>query len=136
MNTTEPAGLAMEAHTYTAWDCLNDFFGVDEINVGHPQIVDDWYVSIRLKGRYDMERVSQAYALLPGVSRATPTVAMGDGPTTCAARSGGDCPAGCTETTAYYFVSSSPGSVEHIDTWDGAPYDSEAPDWYTLCDGS
>ena len=144
LRATEPTALAMRDGAYTAWDCLNAFYSVQELHVGYLSIVDGWYVDVELKGRYDMVRLAELYGKLPGVIEAFPTAQMGDGPTTCVSRSedtyeyvvddrGGDCPAGCTETTAYYFVSASVGQVEHIDTWDG--FTATPPTWYSICEG-
>jgi hypothetical protein len=146
MSVTEPTAQAIDAGEYDAWDCLNDFYGLEQASVEYFQLIDDWMVVVRLKGNYDMPQVRTLYAALPGVKEVSLVFPLGDGPTTCASRSGdtyeyvvddrgGDCPAGCTTTTAYHFVSTSAGVVEQTDIWEGYPHDQAAPPWYALCDG-
>jgi hypothetical protein len=145
---TEPAGQAMQAGTYTAWDCLSDFYGLRDVLVHHSEVTDEWSAVVTLEGLYDVDQLTGLYAQLPGVLAAQVDGGLGDGPTLCAARSGqtyeyvvddrgGDCPAGCTETTAYHFVSTAPGVVERLETWQSGPEAgiAPAPDWYSLCRG-
>ncbi len=100
---------------------------------------------LRLRGRYDVVRLTALYDELPGVEMEGYEVGGngGDGPTTCVVREGetyryvvdrreGDCPSGCGSVHADLFVSTAPGVVERAAAWDaGAPL----PDWYVICDG-
>jgi hypothetical protein len=148
LQLSESAAMSMRSREYHAWDCLNDHYGLEDLRVEYSTLTDTWYGLLTLEGIYDMPSVAGVYAQLPGVHSAQPDGAAGDGPTTCAARSGeryeyvvdlraGDCPAGCTETTAHRFISESAGRVEMLDVWQSAPNAgrrTDAPAWYAICD--
>lgn len=142
LRPTEEAAQAMQAGTYHAWDCLNDFYGLEATSAEYSSLIDAWFATVRLKGRYNLELLAEVYAQLPGIDEATPNWSGGDGPTTCARRSNGvyeyvvddrtgDCPAGCTSTTAYYFTSPAQGQVQLVESWDGGV----SPGWYSICQG-
>jgi hypothetical protein len=130
---------SIEAGDYSAWDCLNDFYGVESLEV-IPNIFGPSLVLITLKGIYDLDRVAEAYRMLPGIEDADPNFGGGDSSTICALRdatrieyvvdrAGGDCPAGCTTHDAQLFASDAAGSVEAGASWDtesGAP----PPEWF------
>jgi hypothetical protein len=125
----------MRAGGYSAWDCLNDFYGL-----ASPPDVSDAFVVLELEGTYALDVVAPVYAELPGVEQAQPNVVFGDGPTICAARDGedyeyvvdrrgGDCPAGCTTNEAHHFRSTGAGVVEALEVWDSHTGET-VPDWY------
>lgn len=142
LSVTEPAAMAIEAGDYHTWDCLNDHYGLQDVVVDYSWLTDAWSVTITLEGLYDMPEIAKLYAMLPGVKEAGTFGGVGDGPTTCVERRGeryeyvvddrgGDCPAGCTTTTAYLFVSTERGVVEAQGKW--SSQDGERPAWHEIC---
>jgi hypothetical protein len=132
---------SIEAGEYSAWDCLNDFYGVEALEVRRQ--LGGTFVLLTLKGIYALDQLSTLYEKLPGIESAGSNVGGGDGPTICARRApgdmarieyvvdraGGDCPAGCNTHDAQLFASSAPGVVEAIDSWSTGP-GGNAPEWY------
>lgn len=145
LHVTEQMGQAVQAGTFTAWSCLNDFYVAERVTAAYLSLTDDWWVDLELKGLYDTAALATLYAQLPGVLGAETVAPWGDGPTLCVSRAQGryeyvvddrrgDCPAGCIETTAYYFVGSTPGVVAQAGTWDDTSGEP-APPWYSICAG-
>ncbi|HEX6764013.1 MAG TPA: hypothetical protein VF103_01020 [Polyangiaceae bacterium] len=137
---TELALASMRAGEYSAWDCLNDFYGL----VSPPE-VSERVVVLELEGMVAIDEVASVYAELPGVEQAQPNGFFGDGPTICGFRDGtnyeyvvdrrgGDCPAGCTTNEAHRFRSTGAGVVEALEVWESATGASR-PDWYTRACG-
>jgi hypothetical protein len=134
----EPNDLTMQSITakqYTAWDCLNDFYGLESL-----EVVAGWVV-LKLKGNYDLELLAGLYESLPGIRSAQPNLGGGDSSTICARRdgskleyvvdrAGGDCPAGCNTHDAHAFVSTAPGMVEAVGDWNSETSETW-PDWFT-----
>lgn len=126
--------LSIQAGDYSAWDCLNDFYGLESME-------GDALVLLTLKGRYNMNRVAAIYAQLPGTERADPNWSGGDSATICARRgtsvieyvfdhAGGDCSAGCPIHDARRFESAAPGVIEFKQAWSsdsGVPL----PEWFS-----
>lgn len=144
LSLTEPAALSIESDEYGFWDCLNDRYGVEAVQLDYSRLTDTWQGFVTLEGVYDLERVAELYAMLPGVKSTGPGSTHDDGPTTCVTRNGdlyeyvvddrgGDCPAGCTETTAYRFRSRGAGDVEALEVWSSR--DGARPTWHLICDG-
>jgi hypothetical protein len=127
---------------YSAWNCLNEFYGPATLTIHEFTITND-LMEIELKGIYDVDRLAQLYAQLPGAEGASSNGSIGGGPTICAWRSGeryeyvidragGDCPSGCTSHEAHHFASDPAGQVSALEVWqspDSAPL--PAPEWYT-----
>jgi hypothetical protein len=140
---TETALTTMQAGLYSAWDCLNDFYGVTSLIISEAESVDV-DVIVELKGNYAMDVLARVYAGLPGIERTFPTSVDGDGSTLCAARdgalfeyvvdrAGGPCPDGCTTHEAHHFRSTAPGVVEALEVWDSESV-SAVPEWFArLC---
>jgi hypothetical protein len=122
---------------YTAWDCLNEVYGLRSVT---PL---DSGVELELDGIYNLPLVFERYRQLPGVTGGASMLGGAPAPDICVAREGeryeyvfdaaGECPEGCPERRAYYFVSESSGQVTQLAAWDattGAP----VPDWFEeLC---
>ena len=129
---------------YSAWDCLNDFYGLKSMRVLEYKHPISTFVILTLKGNYNMSLVAGAYRMLPGIVQAEPEGFGGDTSTICAQRSGtnfeyvlhyatGDCQAGCSIHDAHHFVSTSAGSIETRETWDSTT-DERVPEWFArLC---
>jgi hypothetical protein len=128
---------SIRAGQYSAWDCLNDFYGLQDLFVGST------YVVITLKGTYDIVELSKLYQKLPGI-RSAGSSRGGDGPTVCAGRNGstfeyvvdradGDCPAGCITHEAHAFVSTAPGEVEARGVWNSASREGDSSLFTKLC---
>jgi len=128
---------SVAAGQYTAWDCLNDVYGVTSLATGIG--VRDRAALLALEGTYDMARLATLYAQLPEVESAQANGTL-DGPTLCAARdgdrheyvidrAGGDCPEGCTEHEAFYFESTSAGQITAGGRW-SSESDGPAPEWF------
>jgi hypothetical protein len=138
LGLTDLAAQSVSAGQYSAWDCLNDVYGLTSITTN--DIFGRAYALVELHGIYDIRRLAELYAQLPGVNTAEPDAFGGDGPTLCVKRAGdryeyvvdqagGDCPAGCTEHEAHYFVSEAGGQVAAVERWSslaGQP----APEWF------
>lgn len=142
LGVTELAAQSITAGEYSAWDCLNERYGasVGELNEG---LGGNWSLLVTLRGIYDLSRLVERYAELPGVTTAEPNFALGDGPTLCAARdgdgyqyvvdrAGGDCPAGCTEHDARAFASEAAGQITVLGAWTSASGEP-APAWFGIC---
>jgi hypothetical protein len=133
---------AMQADSYTDWDCLLDGYPVTDIQYEKYTSLDMFTVQIELRGIYRLDPIAAQFAGLTGVSSAEASMGIGDGPTICLTqsdsvwhyvfdRAGGDCPAGCTtHAYAYFTVSSDGATIERVGAWsDGSS--SPAPDWVT-----
>ncbi len=140
LTPTEVAFQSIEAGQYSAWDCLNDFYGLESI-VPSPLTITRSFVVLTLEGIYDLPQLAELYGQLPGIERAEANGFGGDGPKICAQRiargieyvvdnAGGDCPAGCTTHDAHHFESAAPGEIEALDTWNSEDT-AEAPEWFT-----
>jgi hypothetical protein len=130
---------SIAAGEYSAWDCLNDFYQLDAMQMT-PMKVGGSFVAITLKGQYNVAELSHLYAMLPGIKSVEPNGILGDGPTIRARRrddaleyivdrAGGDCPAGCTTHDAHFFVSTAPGVVEAMGSWNSESGEAP-PDWW------
>jgi len=108
--------------TYTAWDCANDAYEIEDINPG------GGYALLTFDGTYDIEALADEYALFAGVTYAEPNHTMGSGSTVCVVPDGdtwhwridegsGDCPAGCINHEYSYFVTQANGSVASHGSW-------------------
>lgn len=143
LTPSDIAFASMQTGEYSAWDCLNDFYGLEAIELYESTLGRPW-LTIELEGNYALDVLARVYAELPGMEYVGPNYFGGDGPTICAERdgdvyeyvvdrAGGDCPAGCTTHEAYHFRSTGAGEVEALETWDSTSVAS-APDWFTrLC---
>jgi hypothetical protein len=142
LHFTDIGTQALAAGEYSAWQCLNDFYGVSDLQTYG--LSGDTWATLTFEGVYRIELLVDLYAQLPEVVSAEANVSVGDGSTICAARdgdryeyvvdrAGGDCPAGCTEHEAHHFESDAAGQVTALDVWDsedGQP----APAWFgELC---
>lgn len=112
----------MQAGTYTAWNCLNDAYGVQSANFNLGLVP---FAELELEGIYNIRRVAQQYGGLPGIKSAMPNMGGGDGSTICVVeqneithyvfdRAGGDCPAGCTEHEYKHFTVTAGGGVSEL----------------------
>ena len=122
LQTDSQTASEMQAGTYTAWNCLNDAYGLQNtiISVGSVP-----FVELELEGIYDIERVAKQYAALPGIKSASSNIGGGDGPTICVVRkddawhyvfdrASGDCLAGCYEHEYTHFTVSTNGTVSAL----------------------
>jgi hypothetical protein len=102
-----------------------------------------WSILITLRGIYNLPRIAELYAALPGVTAANANYGLGDGPTLCAARTGqqyqyivdragGDCPAGCTTHDMRAFRSDAAGQITPLGSWSSNSGDA-APAWAGIC---
>lgn len=136
---TRAAAVAFEDGQYTAWDCLNEAYGLQDFSA------HDLWVDLTLAGTYNLAMVSERYRQLPGVTAVADIFRSLDGPTICVSRegdryeyvfddTGGYCPESCWEHRAYHFASEAPGQVTQLAAWDsttGAPI----PAWFgAICE--
>ncbi|HTV26036.1 MAG TPA: hypothetical protein VMG12_45375 [Polyangiaceae bacterium] len=141
LGLSDVAAQSIGAGEYSAWDCLNEPYGasVGELNEG---LGGNWSLLITLRGIYDVSRIAERYAELPGVTTAEANFALGDGSSLCAARegeryqyvvdrAGGDCPAGCTEHDMLGFESDAAGQISALGAWTTGS--GAAPAWATIC---
>jgi hypothetical protein len=131
---TEAAAKAFADGVYTAWDCLNDAYGLTGFSA-YEQTID-----LALDGNYNLSHVLEQYEQLPGVTSGTYAGGSLDGPTICVLRDGGRheyvfddtggfCPTDCTEHHAYHFSSDAPGQVTALAEWDSTTGDP-VPAWF------
>ncbi len=129
---------AVEAGTYTAWDCLHARYGWTAQRTTE---TTRWQiVSGTVVGRFDMTVIAGLYGQLPGVTRTTLSGFI-DGSSVCVDRepdgtyhyvfdeASGDCPSGCTAHHRYYFVSDADDRITAKDEHAGGP--GPRPDWVT-----
>ncbi|MEW5855256.1 MAG: hypothetical protein AB2A00_41145 [Myxococcota bacterium] len=138
MEVTSVTAQSMDAGDYHAWDCLNDYYRLQ--SMFRETSYGEW-VSLQLQGIYNTLKIAELYAQLPGALRvyASGGDVMGDGPTICVGRMGGeyhyvfdnrggDCPSGCTSTVAYHFVTTEDGTITADGVWDSGS-GTMAPEW-------
>jgi len=135
LNMSDTAVELIRSGNYDAWDYLNTFYGIADMDTF--VFIDNFIVTLSYNGRLNTYKLSQKYAVLPGVVRAERAGAVcGDwsntypwldnGNLTFLVRNAwGDCPAGCTESHLYYFKMRS-GEIDYIGDWDTGP----APSWW------
>lgn len=138
----EPAHEAMVAGAYSAWDCLNERYGVEtEIHEGsrHSNLR---FVDLHFTGAFNLDLVAADYLALPGVERTSRSPSIG-ADAFCAADLGGgalryfllygagDCTAGCTELRAYGFESTAPGTIARLGEWSTGS-ENPVPVWLEL----
>src|SRR5688500_2091792 len=98
----------MAGGSYTAWDCLNQHYGVERSERGAAFMV------LYFRGVYNLAQLAQLYAMLPDVASAEPNGSAGDGSSIFGTpegtdwhyvidRASGDCPAGCITHELYHF---------------------------------
>lgn len=113
----------MQQKRYTDWDCLNQAYVTKRIDFS-PATVPGFspFVTLTLKGIYELTQVAAQYAALRGIKSAGPNTGGGDGPTICVKREGdlwhyvfdqasGDCLAGCIDHVFTHFTTNAAGAV-------------------------
>lgn len=136
----DPTWEAIRSGTYTAWDCLNDYFGLESMQLF--SLIHGG--SLKLKGIYDTDSLVPLYEQLPGITNAGANYFGGDGPTLCGVidSSGthhyffddrrGDCPAGCGTYDIRYLTSSPGDAVPRLRGQWRLDDEEPLPDWYEL----
>ncbi len=130
---------AMADGTFDAWDCENDWYGLNEIRV------HSGFVALVFPGTFDMTALAAEYSDIPGVSYAEPDARIGGGSSVCANPDGdvwhyvydigsGDCPSGCIDHQYVYFVSQADGTVTHEGSWNSNAPIGTRPAWVDLFD--
>ena len=137
---------AIRDGTYDEWDCLNDWYGVESIDVPASHPYWDLSLSIRFRGRYYLEAVARDYAALDGIAAAVPVYDPPNPPpavlpltqvpsSLCVSIDG--------PTYRYFFDVSIPPSVDYFTTDPAGDVTfvgqagigvSQPPDWYPLVD--
>jgi len=134
---------AMERGEYRGWDCLNDWYGLEQIITEASSPATDPWVVVRLKGIYDLYKIAPEYAELPGVASAGPEGVAYPAvllPTLCVTRDGetyhyffGSVEGG--GLTTFYFRTEADGSVELVGIYDPRSLGpAPPPDWLALRD--
>jgi hypothetical protein len=106
-----PTMVEVREDAYEGWLCPNEHYVLEDMYISH---YSSW-VSLTLKGIYNIELVAEEYAGLPGVTYVEFGIWVGDGPTICLTAEGelhhyvfddahGDCPAGCMYHRYVYFT--------------------------------
>jgi hypothetical protein len=138
LGLSDRGAQSFAAGKYSAWDCLNDFYGL--VGTESYEVArSSTFVSLELKGIYNLEVLASLYGQLPEVESAEPSYGLGAGPTLCVQRDGGryeyvvdrasgDCESGCIEHEAYLFASDSVGQVGAVDSWNSSDT-SPRPSW-------
>lgn len=122
----EATAAAIDAGTYSAWDCLNDYYGLESATRTSYSFGE--FATLRLEGIYSTSLLEPLYEQLPGVEYAD-----GLGPGFHRGRSicgvvdsssthhyfivvdaFGDCPSGCIYEDVRYFTSPGAGAPPHL----------------------
>jgi hypothetical protein len=138
LGLSDEGAQSFAAGRYSAWDCLNDFYGL--LGMQSYEVAGSTFVTLELKGIYNLQVLAELYGALPEVQSAEPSYGVGDGSTLCARRegehyeyvvdrAGGDCPSGCTEHEAHLFASDAAGQIGAVDSWNSSD-PSPAPSWF------
>ncbi len=113
---------AIDDGTYTAWDCANEAYGLDTVQVSSS------YVRVSFDGIYDLDLLAEEYADLPGIDFAEPDYLVGDGDTVCVTPEPaawnyvmvvgwGDCPSGCIHRHYHHYATEAPGDAARYSDW-------------------
>ena len=133
----DPGWAAVQGGTYTAWDALNNSYGVTKIDAIY--LAPNKVVVLTFAVPYNMPFLAPEYAKLPNVRYAEPNGVVGDGSDVCLSMDGdnhffifnagsGDCPAGCTQHTYWGFVVTANSEITELGTWDDSTATVE-PAW-------
>lgn len=136
------------AGTYHAWDCSNVFYGLQSLDIQHPDQPDMRYGYLAFKGIYDMNYIIPNYRGLPGILEVDVDGGIYDGSNIWGLVDedgtyqylfdlGEDgCIDGCLSHTYTWISSPSPGVVTREASWveDTGNRDEEPPDWVTAYD--
>ncbi|WP_437665317.1 hypothetical protein [Sorangium sp. So ce1182] len=134
---TEAGKAAIDAGTYHAWDCLNEYYGATSFtNFDRTPVT-----FLQFAGNFDMEMLAREYAKLPEVESTDAAGLSGDGSTACLSidgeeyryildlASGEDCIAGCSDHLYFGFSTTPDGTVTPLGSH--ASSDSAVPAWFT-----
>ena len=135
---SDSAKIKIRAGEYHAWDSLNEFYRVTEIDT--VKLMSMFIATIRFAGRLNPSLLCEKYSSLPGVWNVSPSyLPIGDGPlkyprmkygqlSFLIRNAWGDCPAGCMSGHYYYFRQSNDG-MDFVGDWD--PQETESPpEWW------
>ncbi len=126
---------AVQAGTYTDWDCPNQWYEMQQVDASSS------YVLVEFEGIYNIPMLAAEYATFPGVQYAERNGMMGGGPTICGTIDGdtwhilmvngyGDCPSGCINRDYYYFTTTSTTAPVAGGEWSNSS-GTTAPAWQT-----
>jgi hypothetical protein len=123
-----PTYASIGAGTYTAWDCLNSYYGVTVTSL--QALTNANIVTVRSNGVLNTNAIAGLYQALPGIETAASNVVLSDYPSgsiqhICAGRSGGiyqyafefgsgDCESGCIDIDFICYESTAAGVVSPI----------------------
>jgi hypothetical protein len=136
---TEATRRAFEEGQYTAWDCLNEAYGLRSFSSTVTS------VNLQLRGIYNLPLVLERYLQLPGVTGGNKGSVLDDGPTICVARTGdryeyvfdhtgGGCAGRCRQHRAHHIASDASGQVTELAVWDSTT-GTPVPTWFTdICE--
>lgn len=136
----------MESGAYTAWNCLNNYYGPTTFVITPPLIIDPSHmIELHVKGIYNLPLLAGLYQSLPGVAGVNPYLGgpPWDGPSMCTTRNGdayqylvrdayGDCLSGCFGLDYYCFESTTAGNPIPLNP-DGG---SSCEDLYNACEAT
>ena len=132
----DAAGMAaVQAGTYTDWDCANAHYGLSM------KEVQSFYVKLAFSHRFNIPLLASEYAMFANVEYAEPDGLIGDGNDVCVSVEGdkkysyvfdagsGDCQAGCIQHTYWGFsTEGSPPVVTVLGTFSNQ--DPQTPAWF------
>lgn len=134
---TEAGKAAIDAGTYHAWDCLNEYYGATSFRSFDLVAV----TFINFAGNFDMEMLAREYARLPDVESTDVSGLSGGSSDACLSidgeeyryildlASGDDCIAGCPDHEYFGFSTTPDGTVtplgRHVNS------DPAVPAWFT-----
>jgi len=134
LSFTDSAKIKIRSGEYHAWDSLNDYYRVAEIDT--TKLMSMYLATIRFTGRLNPSLLCEKYSSLPGVWNVSPAYSMiGDGPNKYVdmkngqlrfliRNAWGDCPAGCMSSHYFYFRQSNNG-MDFVGDWN--PQETENP---------
>jgi hypothetical protein len=122
LTVDRPTFEAMKDGTYHDWDCLNEFYGPATLDFH--LFSSAQFVSVSLRGQFNLQLLLGLYGQLPGVTSAEPSSGGApDGSRTCLARTGETYEYAFMSFNpsirAWYFVSEAAGEVELREAWEG-----------------
>ncbi|MEM9194752.1 MAG: hypothetical protein AAGF12_36570 [Myxococcota bacterium] len=139
----EESARAIQAGEYRDWSCLNEAYGITEIDTFFRRS-GGGTVTLRLERVVATEVLARQYAGLPGVISVHTGSGYTDGSGFCVVRDGevfhyvivigfGDCPPGCVGHDYHYIRTDGPGQISVRASYLDED-ERDAPCWLDICD--
>ena len=135
---TDSAKAKIRSGEYHAWDSLNTFYRVTEVDT--VSLMNMFIATLRFAGRLNPSLLCEKYSNLPGIWNVSPSFSqVGDGPKKYAKMKDGqlsflirnawdDCQAGCMSSHYFYFRQSKAG-MDYVGDWNPR-ITEDSPTWW------